>query len=133
MVAVIVFVASLKATVFTCAVVLPGYDVPPCNIAVAVSEFPFKDVACTSYHLSVVVPNVLFPLPGLIPVVTTSAILVTTLFTFTCKSIFVPTSFAITPSLPLAIAILRSFESPTVKPASANLATEVKFVEEACK
>ena len=110
---------------------LPGYDVPPCNIAVAVSEFPFKDVACTSYHLSVAVPNVLFPLPGLIPVVTTSAILVTTLLTFTFKSIFVPTSFASTPSLPFAIETLKSFESPTVKPASANLTIELKFVTRA--
>ena len=112
---------------------LPGYDVPPCNIAVAVSEFPFSAVAWTSYHLSVTVPKVLLPLPGLIPVVTTSAILVTTLFTLTLKSIFVPTSFAMEPSLPFAILILRSFESPTVKPASANLTIALKFYDDAFK
>ena len=80
---------------------LPGYDVPPCNIAVAVSEFPFSEVAWTSYHLSVTVPKVLLPLP-VDSCCTTSAILVTTLFTLTFKSIFVPTSFAIAPSLPFS-------------------------------
>ena len=94
----------------------------------AVSEFPFKDVACTSNHLSVTVPNVLLPLPGLIPVVSISAMLVTTLLTFTFKFILVPTSFAIAPSFPFSIETFKSFESPTVKPTSANLTMDEKFV-----
>ena len=55
--------------------------------------------------------------------------LVTTLFEFTFKVIFVPISFAIAPSLPFSIETFKSLESPTVNPTSPNLTILAKALE----